>query len=83
MAQEMSEIPNRFPLRSLNELIRTGEICKSLRSKKLFYQTEEDASDIANAGPFWCARTQSLLGVDGKIVGHQECRPGRACCETT
>jgi hypothetical protein len=79
----MAELSNVPKTRSLNELIRTGEICRSLRSKKLFYQTEEDASAIENAGPFWCARTQSLIGFDGKIAGHEECRPGRGCCETT
>jgi hypothetical protein len=68
---------------SLNELIRTGEICQSLRSKKLFYQVEGEASDISNAGPFWCTRTQSPLGPDGKVSGAAECRPGRSCCETT
>jgi len=79
----MAEISKTPVVRSLNELIRTGEICSKLRSKKLFYQTDEDASDITNAGPFWCARTQSLIGADGKIAGHEECRPGRSCCETT
>jgi len=79
----MPEIPSKPAVRSLNSLIRTGEICRSLRSKKLFYQSEEDASDIANSGPFWCARSQSLIGIDGKIAGHEECRPGRGCCETT
>ena len=79
----MAEIPNKPAVGSLNELIRTGEICRSLRSKKLFYQTDEDASEVSNAGPFWCARTQSLIGADGKIAGHEECRPGRSCCETT
>ena len=79
----MPELPRTTGARSLNELIRSGEICSSLRSKKLFYQTEEDASDITNAGPFWCGRTQSLIGVDGSLAGHEECRPGRSCCETT
>jgi hypothetical protein len=79
----MPEMIMNSTTRSLNELIRTGEICSSLRSKKLFYQVEEDASDVTNAGPFWCGRTQSLIGVDGKIAGHEECRPGRHCCETT
>lgn len=79
----MADFSNSAQSRSLNGLIRTGEICRSLRCKKLFYQTEEDASPIENAGPFWCARTQSLIGFDGKMVGHEECRPGRGCCETT
>lgn len=79
----MADFSNPAKSRSLNELIRMGEICRSLRSKKLFYQMEEDASAVENAGPFWCARTQSLIGADGKIAGHEECRPGRGCCETT
>ena len=67
---------------SLNVLISTGQICSSVRSKKLFYQQDEDASDARNAGPFWCTRTQSVVGPDGKLVGFAECRPGRACCQT-
>jgi hypothetical protein len=79
----MADFSNPAKTRSLNELIRTGEICSKLRSKKLFYQPEEDASAVENAGPFWCARTQSLIGFDGKIAGHEECRPGRSCCQTS
>ncbi len=67
---------------SLNVLISTGEICRSVRSKKLFYQQDEDASDGRNAGPFWCSRTQSPVGPDGKLVGFDTCRPGRPCCQT-
>jgi hypothetical protein len=80
----MSKMPNGSTGSDLNEMIRSGEICSSLRSKKLFYQSDEDASDISNAGPFWCRRTQSLLGPDGKIAGDEECRPSRnrSCCET-
>jgi hypothetical protein len=78
----MPEIPKAPATGSLNRLIAIGEVCSNLRSKKLFYQTDEDASDITNSGPFWCARTQSLIGFDGKIAGQAECRPGRSCCET-
>jgi hypothetical protein len=78
----MPETPKAPATGSLNHLISTGEICSHLRSKKLFYQTDEDASDVANSGPFWCARTQSLIGFDGKIAGQAECRPGRSCCAT-
>ncbi|MHB8525926.1 MAG: hypothetical protein ACYC92_00940 [Candidatus Acidiferrales bacterium] len=67
---------------SLNRLIATGEICRSLRSKQLFYQQDEDASDARSAGPFWCSRTQSTVGPDGKLVGVGECRSARACCQT-
>jgi hypothetical protein len=79
----MAELSKPPAGRGLNELIRAGEICSKLRSKKMFYQSEEDASDAEHSGPFWCARTQSLIGLDGKIAGHGECRPGRSCCETT
>jgi len=67
---------------SLNVLISTGEICRSVRAKKLFYQQDEDASDARSAGPFWCSRTQSSVGPDGKLVGVDECRAARACCQT-
>lgn len=64
----------------LNVLIERGEVCRALRAKTLFYQaaTEEPA---APEGPFWCARTQSPLGPDGAVVGADQCRPGRSCCE--
>ena len=68
---------------SLNVLISTGEICRSVRSKKLFYQHQEEESDARSAAPFWCSRTQSTVGPDGKLVGLDECRSSRACCQTT
>ncbi|MGH9774871.1 MAG: hypothetical protein ACRD50_07970 [Candidatus Acidiferrales bacterium] len=75
----------------LSVLIRQGEVCQCLRSKKLFYETEveepalPDASwqEAANAAPFWCLRTQSVLGPDGKVVRLDDCRPGRSCCESS
>lgn len=79
----MAELSKGSAGRGLNELIRAGEICSKLRSKMMFYQADEEASEITYSGPFWCARTQSLIGFDGKIAGHEECRPGRSCCETT
>lgn len=66
---------------SLNELIASGEVCQCLRSKELFYQAAAEASEAR--GPFWCVRTQSLLGPDGKLVDTDSCRPGRSCCETS
>ncbi|HEV2298154.1 MAG TPA: hypothetical protein VGR72_06525 [Candidatus Acidoferrales bacterium] len=67
---------------SLNVLISTGSVCQSVRSKKLFYQPDEDASDARTAGPFWCSRTQSKIGPDAKLVALDACRPGRSCCRT-
>lgn len=66
---------------SLQQLIETGEVCQCLRSKELFYQSGEEASDAH--GPFWCVHTQSLIGQDGQIADAETCRPGRSCCETT
>ena len=68
----------------LNVLIQEGQVCQCLRDKKLFY--EADTAETVNDGkvpdgPFWCALTQSLQGPDGKLVGVEECRPGRSCCE--
>ncbi|HLW83424.1 MAG TPA: hypothetical protein VKS20_15400 [Candidatus Acidoferrales bacterium] len=76
-------MPNPAAMPSLNVLISTGQICQSIRSKKLFYESEEDASDARNAGPFWCGRTQSAVGPDGQFVTFDSCRPSRSCCRTT
>lgn len=66
---------------SLQNLILCGEVCHALRSKKLFYQEGGEASAAENSAPFWCARSQSLVGPDGKIADLESCRPGRVCCE--
>ncbi len=67
---------------SLNVLIQNGEVCQCLRAKTLFYLVEGEESAALPEGPFWCARTQSLLGPDGQIADAESCRPGRTCCET-
>ena len=68
---------------SLNVLIQRGEICQCLRAKSLFYEDVAAPPDHRDPeGPFWCARTQSLLGPDGKVADRGSCRPGRSCCET-
>ncbi len=75
---------------SLNVLIQTGEVCRCLREKKMFYEAQVGAvsggRDIlpepsGATGPFWCAQTQSLLGPDGQVADTESCRPGRSCCE--
>ncbi len=68
---------------SLKTQIETGRLCRSLRTKTMFYQTAEtEALTPDKAGPCWCARTQTIHGPDDKLVGPEECRPGRSCCET-
>lgn len=72
-------------MESLERLIQTGRLCGSLRTKTMFYQTEDEVSGSATPefrGPFWCARTQELYGPDGKITEPEACRPGRGCCRT-
>ena len=64
-------------------LIREGEVCRCLRSKKIFYQTEAEESEAASGAPFWCQLTQTVIGPDRQIVGLDHCRPGRSCCEAT
>lgn len=65
---------------ALNILIAQGEVCSCLREKQMFYETAEAPSTIPQ-GPFWCARTQSLLGPDGGVAEVEKCRPGRECYE--
>jgi hypothetical protein len=70
-------------MESLEKMIEQGRLCRSLRTKTMFYQVEEPESKIPELhGPFWCARTQGLYGPDGKITEPEDCRPGRSCCET-
>ena len=65
---------------SLDILIQRGEVCHRLRTKTMFYETEDDTS--GQEGPCWCVLTQSLQGPDGEIADPNHCRPGRSCCET-
>jgi hypothetical protein len=82
------------PKTTLKTLIQTGQVCKCIRAKTLFY----DVGEIGNAeennphyamysglnGPFWCVITQGLQGPDGKIASLEDCKggSGRSCCET-
>lgn len=62
---------------------RPAKFAAPCAQKKLFYQQDEDASEARDAAPFWCSRTQSAIGPDGKLVGLDECRASRGCCQTT
>ena len=80
---------------TLTGLIQSGAVCHCLREKEMFYEGSEvspsRSMDIISpaekaaampTGPFWCARTQSLMGPDGHFANTETCRPGRPCCET-
>ena len=71
----------------LSVLIASGTVCSSLRSKQLFYDTDDhDRVDEHHSaevsGPFWCTETQSVIGPDGKVADADVCRGGRGCCKT-
>ncbi len=76
---------------SLNDLIAQGVVCHCLRAKTMFYEPvvpnamlevhDEHGVSSQPSGPFWCARTQTVLGPDGGLVEADLCRPGRTCCQ--
>lgn len=69
-------------LTSLKTMIQAGEVCCRIRSKPLYYETDDPEEQAAGmGGPFWCSRTQSVLGPDGDVVDAFHCRAGRSCCE--
>jgi hypothetical protein len=83
------------PKTTLKTLIQTGQVCKCLRAKTLFYDVAEIENQQENNphhyaaysglnGPFWCVITQGLQGPDGKIASLEACKggSGRSCCET-
>ena len=82
------------PKQTLKLLIQTGEVCRCLRAKALFYDVGDLSSEIEEnpyytmysgmSGPFWCGQTQGLQGPDGKIASIENCHGacGRTCCET-
>jgi hypothetical protein len=81
-------------MRTLRTMVETGQVCRSLRAKTLFYHvdqpqtgdetSEEYAPYSGLNGPFWCALTQTIHGPDGKFVTMETCSAncGRCCCET-
>ncbi len=78
---------------AIEEHNRTGNcVCKHLRSKEMFYQSETAAraagstgcageDDDLSSGLFWCMHSQNCLGPDGRTAGDEECLPGRSCYE--
>jgi hypothetical protein len=80
--------------RTLRSMIETGEVCRCLRAKTLFYDVGEvpEPEDSHGGyvtysglnGPFWCSRTQAVQGPDSKFASIENCVAGcgRDCCET-
>lgn len=70
-------------------MIRTTErfnihhpnLCPALRWKGQFIQAEPDPTVPAcNEGLFWCLRTQTCIGPDGKLAEPGNCcSSGRGC----
>jgi hypothetical protein len=65
---------------NLSEMIASGAVCCCLRTKTMFFETDDQPS-ATSYGPFWCAQTQSVLGPDGNVAEPEKCQPGRSCCE--
>lgn len=58
------------------------EICKHLRSKGMFINSEPDPT-VPNTsdGFYWCIHSMTCLGPDGEVADDQRCRAGRKCFE--
>ena len=56
------------------------ERCEFLRSKSMFVDAEPNPT-VPDSGDrlFWCHKTQTCLGPDGKIADDYECNECRAC----
>jgi len=54
--------------------------CNNLRWKGLYIDTQQDPS-VPHSGDrlFWCHKTQTCLGPDGKIADDYECNETRSC----
>ncbi|MDE3137760.1 MAG: hypothetical protein KGL59_14370 [Acidobacteriota bacterium] len=69
-------------MESLGKLIETGRLCRLLRTKTMFYQSDDvSAAAPELRGPYWCSRTQGIYGPDDQLVEPEQCKPGRGCCE--
>jgi hypothetical protein len=61
-------------------LVHLMDRCENLRWKGLYVNGEEGYS-VSGSGDrlFWCVKTQTCLGPDGKLVDDYECSAGRPC----
>ena len=55
--------------------------CKHMRSKEMYYQSDQRDGDEYSGGIYWCAKSHETFGPDGGAVQRSECTPDRACFE--
>jgi hypothetical protein len=62
---------------------RAAACCSRLRFKGMFIDAERDPA-IAKTrdGFFWCSRTMTCLGPDGRVADEESCCQGRGCHES-
>ncbi len=61
----------------------TREMCKRLRSKGMYVESEPDPTVPSTSdGFYWCTHTMNCLGPDGSVASRDKCRPGRGCFES-
>jgi hypothetical protein len=61
----------------------TRGMCKRLRSKGMYIESEPDPTvPQTSDGFYWCTHTMNCLGPDGKVAGKERCTPGRGCFES-
>ena len=68
--------------------MKPSNVCKHLRTKKMFIPAQEDEVFAREDGEFagtsshcWCNRTLVEAGPDDKPVALRICSPGRSCFE--
>lgn len=53
--------------------------CKHIRSKEMYYQSDQVDGDAYSGGVYWCAKSFQSFGPDGAAVERSECTPDRTC----
>ncbi len=57
-------------------------MCKKLRSKGMYIESEPDPTvPSMSDGFYWCIHTMNCLGPDGETATREKCRSGRDCFE--
>jgi hypothetical protein len=65
------------------ELSTSKQLCRRLRYKGMFYQSEPDPTvPRADDSACWCTHSMNCMGPDGEVANPESCRPGRSCYES-